>query len=170
MTVTIPLEPGGAVRAGHRLSQVLKALRRLRGKRPAEVACAMGMPLRSYEHFEAGRGRLNLARLQAFAEATDTDGMAILASLILDSPDFAVRCADNKLMTVLMMTLGDFDARVGNGLSRLPPRAAIVAFERAFAALGDEAAAGDTVLDVLLGRRPPLDAGSSPEPPPDEQA
>jgi transcriptional regulator with XRE-family HTH domain len=36
--------------------------------RTAEVAQAMGMPVSSYEHFEAGKGRITFERLARFAE------------------------------------------------------------------------------------------------------
>lgn len=34
--------------------------------KPAEVADAMGMAKRSYEHFEAGKGKINLERIHRF--------------------------------------------------------------------------------------------------------
>ncbi|WP_334165386.1 helix-turn-helix domain-containing protein [Phenylobacterium sp.] len=147
------LVPGGGRTAGRRLSRALKALRRHRRMRPAEVAAAMGMPLRSYEHFEAGRGRLNLDRLHAFAAATDTDAFAILASLALEAPEFAVACADNKLMLILMMTLQDFEAAAGAEIARLEPRTAIAAFTRTFAELLAAARRRDALVEDWLSRR-----------------
>ena len=89
-----PRRPAGLTRA-------LRAIRRLRGRRPADVAAAMGLPLRSYAHFEAGGGRLNPGRVHRCAEATESDAFAILVGLWIGSPDFAVHCADNKLVTIL---------------------------------------------------------------------
>lgn len=148
-----PLTLGGDD-AGARLSQILRDLRRHRRMRPADVARAMDLPLRSYEHFEAGGGRLNLARIEAFARATNSDPFAILAALALDAPDLAVRCADNKLVTIFLMALEDFDAVGGPNLPRLDPQTLIGAFERLFAELGEEAGRRDDFLaEWFAGRR-----------------
>lgn len=121
------------------LSQALRAVRRLRGKRSVDVATALDLPLRSYEHFESGKGRLNVDRVQLFADATESDGQAILASLWIESPDFAVRCANNKLMTILIMALQDFDRSTGDAIASLDGQTLIAAFEGVFANLGEEA-------------------------------
>nr|WP_272886872.1 helix-turn-helix transcriptional regulator [Phenylobacterium aquaticum] len=55
------------------MSHVLRAIRNVRRLRVVDVAEAMGMAPRSYEHFEAGRGRLDFLRLERFAEATGSD-------------------------------------------------------------------------------------------------
>jgi transcriptional regulator with XRE-family HTH domain len=128
------------------LSQILKALRRRRGLTAAETAAAMGLPQRSFEHFEGGRGRLNLERLQKFGEVTDTDAFAVLLALILGDPAFAVRCADNKLATILLMSLSDFQRGTGESVSRLDPRALFAAFDATFAALAEEARAREMAL------------------------
>jgi transcriptional regulator with XRE-family HTH domain len=145
---------------GLALSVILKALRRRRGLRPAEVALRMGMPLRSYEHFEAGRGRLNLDRIQLFARVTDTDPHAILAALALDAPGFAAACADNKLMTILMMAVEDFHGAAGAEIARLEPSMLIAAFTRAFEELADQARSREAAVEAWLSRRragPPLE-------------
>jgi hypothetical protein len=160
-----PLAPGDGQAAGQRLARVLKALRRHRRLRPGQVARAMAMPLRSYEHFESGCGRLNLGRVQAFAEATDTDSFAILASLALDSPELAVRCADNKLMLIFMMALQDFDAATQDDIARLEPRTLITAFTRMFDELGAEAARRDSFLEDWFTRKGPSGGGPPPEGP-----
>jgi transcriptional regulator with XRE-family HTH domain len=121
------------------LSQALRAVRRLRGKRSAEVAAALDLPLRSYEHFESGKGRLNVERVQLFALATESDPYAILASLWMGSPQFAARCANNKLMTILVLALQDFDRAAGDDLTTLDGQTLIAAFEKTFAELREEA-------------------------------
>src|SRR5438105_15906721 len=87
------------------ISAALKAIRKDRRMRSSEIARALGMPLRSYEHFEAGRGRLTYERIVRFAEITNSDPLAILASVPLQSPSFALNYADNKLMTILMIAV-----------------------------------------------------------------
>ena len=82
---------------GALLSQVLRELRLFRRKRPTQVAIEMGMPPRSYEHFEAGRGRLNVERIHLFASRLGVDPYGIFASLEIGSPAFAVRTAENQV-------------------------------------------------------------------------
>jgi hypothetical protein len=147
-----PLAPGGGQAEGQRLSGILRALRRHRRLRSAEVADAMSMAQRSYEYFEAGCGRLNLERVTAFAEATGTDAFAILAALSIGSNEFAVRTADNKLMLLLMLALQDFDAAVGDDILRLDARTLISAFTRMFTELGHAARRSDPLVDDWLGR------------------
>ena len=121
------------------LAQALRAVRRLRGKRSSDVAAALGLPLRSYEHFESGNGRLNVERVQLFALATESDPYAILASLWIGSPGFATRCANNKLMTILVLALQDFDRAAGDDITTLDGQTLITAFEKTFAELREEA-------------------------------
>ncbi|HEX2559221.1 helix-turn-helix transcriptional regulator [Phenylobacterium sp.] len=135
------------------LAKALKAIRRRRGLRAADAAEALGMPLRSYEHFEAGRGRLNLERVHLAADALDADPYAIMAALEIGSPEFAARCADNKLMTIYMMALQDFDDVAGDDIAQLDPRTLIAAFTRLFDQLAQEARArGQALEDWRSGR------------------
>jgi transcriptional regulator with XRE-family HTH domain len=94
------------------LGQALKSLRWLRGRRPGEMADLIGISRRSYEYFEAGRGPLNVDRVHRFAQILDVDPFAILAAMEIRSPQFAVRCAEHKLMTVMMVAVQEFDAAV----------------------------------------------------------
>lgn len=91
----------------------------------------MGLKKRTYELFEAGGGKLNLTRLQQFAEATDTDAYAILISLAYGDETFALRCADQKLMTAAVMSIQDFNADIGDDLGRLDARIVMQAFDAA---------------------------------------
>lgn len=90
---------------GELLSAALKAVRRHRGLLAREVARAMNMPLRTYEHFESGHGRINLDHIHRFARATDCDPLGILVSVRMGSPAFAQRTVDNKLMLVFLIAL-----------------------------------------------------------------
>lgn len=137
------------------LTQALRAVRRLRGLSAAEVARAMNLPRRSYEHFEAGGGRLNIARVQAFAAVTHSDAYAILAAVFLNAPEFARRSADNKLATILLMALQDFQAAAGEDLARLAPQALISAFEEMFARLGVEAQGREADVEAWIRARQP---------------
>ena len=135
------------------LSAALRLIRGRRGLKAAEVAARMGMALRSYEHFEAGGGRINLERIHRFAEATDSDPHAILAALALGSPEFALRCADNQLMTILMVALQEFDEEVGGLIVELEARTIINVFTGALKDLGLQAARRDTAASAWLEER-----------------
>jgi|SRR5579859_108453 len=141
------------------ISEILKSLRRKRGLRAVDVAQAMGMPLRSYEHFEAGAGRLNSERIHQFADAIGVDPFAIFAALDMGSSAFASRCADNKLMTVLIMTLQNFDAQAGDDISRLAASTLIAAFTRCFDELTSQANAQDAFVERWMAEKAPRPSG-----------
>ncbi len=135
------------------ISEVLRSLRRRRGLRSVDVASAMGMPLRSYEHFEAGAVRLNPERIHQFAEAIGVDAFAIFAALDMGSPAFAVRCADNKFMTVLIMTLQNFDANAGDDIARLAASTLFASFTRCFDELASQASAQDAFVEQWMAEK-----------------
>lgn len=135
------------------LSAALRLIRGRRGLKAAEVAARMGMALRSYEHFEAGGGRINIERIHRFAEATDSDPHAIIAALALGSPEFALRCADNQLMTILMVALQEFDEEVGGLVVELEARTIINVFTGALKDLALQAARRDSAASAWLEER-----------------
>lgn len=135
------------------LPATLKTLRRFRGVRSAEAARRMNMPPRSYEHFESGRGRLNVDRLHDLAALLDADPFAIHAALEIRSPAFATRCAENKLMLILMMNLQDFDSQAGDAIRRLDSLDLIEAFRLFFEKLAAQALAREAAAADWLARR-----------------
>jgi transcriptional regulator with XRE-family HTH domain len=132
----LPLPAVDAPDEGGLLARTLKALRRRRGLLAGEVARRMGMKFRTYQLFEAGGGKLNLSRLQSFAEATDADPWAILAGLALGDPEFALLCADNKLMSAAMETVRDFNREFATDAAKLDPRLVMSELDAAWARLG----------------------------------
>lgn len=141
-----------------RLSSALKAVRRLRGLKAAQVAEAMGMPLRSYEHFEGGAGRFDFAKVRQFAEATNADAFAIQASVQIGSPAFAARTAGNKLMTLLLLTLEEFDAELGDEIAGLDSATLLGEFADASKRLIVEARRRRAMAESLPGMK--ADGGS----------
>jgi hypothetical protein len=141
------------------LSRSLKAVRRLRGQRAVDVAAAMGLPLRSYEYFEAAKGRLNVERIHQFADVLDADPIAILIGVEICSPDFAVRCAGNKLMTILMMALQEFDADAADQIAGLDARTLISAFTRLFDGLSAEAKDRYALVDQWMAGQGRAESG-----------
>ena len=122
---------------GRLRSAALKGVRKLRGLSTQEMAAALNMPLRTYEHFEAGHGRLNLDYMHRFSQAADCDVYGLLSAIAIGSPDFAVRTADNKFMTAFTILLQAYDRRMGDRTRDLDARSLIAAFEAMFEALID---------------------------------
>ena len=141
-----------AVRRRAALARTLKALRRRRGATAQQTAQAMGMALRSFEHFEAGRARINVDRVHKLADALRADPYAIFAAAELDAPDFAVHCADNKLMMILLIALGDFERTCGSAIVHLDPATLLAAFSRTFQDLAEQA---HDRAKLAAGRIPP---------------
>lgn len=96
----------------------------------SEVARAMGMPTRSYEHLEEGTGRITYERVVAFAEATNSDAIAILLSEAVGDARFALRCADNKLMTIMMIAMLELHEDLGSDLTYLTAQTLVGGFTR----------------------------------------
>jgi transcriptional regulator with XRE-family HTH domain len=148
------------------LAKTLKGVRRHRRMTRAQIATAMGIAIRSYDHWEAGYGRLNVERLHEFATITNTDRFALMASLTIESPDFAVLTADSKPLMIFMTALRTFSAAVGDDLQRLPARSFINAFTQVFQDLQDEARQRDTFADEWLAENAPKSKRE--DPPPDD--
>lgn len=135
------------------LSAALKAIRKDRRLRPSEVAKAMNMPLRSYEHFEAGRGRLSYERIARFAEVTNSDALAIWMCVPMESPEFALRCADNKLMTIVAIAMSELDDELTDDLVYLEAGTLIGAFTRVTKDLVAHVRSRDTFAEAWLQER-----------------
>ena len=139
MNRLLPLPAEDLPDHGVLLSRILKQLRRRKGLLIKQVAHSMGIAPRTYQLFEAGGGKLNLTRLQKFADATESDAWAILVSLAFGQPEFAVLCADNKLMTAAVVSARDFHRDWDRDIANLDPRVVMHELDTAFARLGEEA-------------------------------
>jgi len=117
------------------LAAALRAIRRSRGLGIAQMAALMEMDRRNYANFEAGKGRLNLERVLRFAEVTDSDPWAILAGVLMGSPRLARGAADNKLVTVFLILLAEFEGQSGEAIRTLDTAEAVSAFREAFRTL-----------------------------------
>jgi DNA-binding CsgD family transcriptional regulator len=121
------------------LAQVLRLIRQRRGLRAADAAKAMGLPLRTYLNFEADLSGASPARLLAFAEAADCDGMALILCAGGADPALALACADNKAASIAMGAVDDLYQSLGAELSTLTAAAVVGAFDRASTLLKDDA-------------------------------
>ena len=135
------------------LSAALRLIRAHRRLKAADVARSMNMALRSYEHFESGGGRINLERVHRFAEVTDSDPHAIIAALALGSPAFALRCADNKLATILTVVLQEFDETAGDAIAELESLTIINAFTKTLKELAAQSVKRESAADAWLEER-----------------
>ncbi len=113
------------------LGSALRAIRRARGLRAPQVAQAMGLPLRTYRHFEAAQGQTPPERLLAFARATDSDYAALLLCAGGLKPALALACADNKTLTIAVDAVEDLHADLSTALSTLTAAEVTSAFDAA---------------------------------------
>lgn len=132
------------------LSAAMRLIRKDRRMRSSEVARALGMPLRTYEHFEAGRGRISYDKIVRFADVTNCDPFAITAAIQLKRPEFALHCADNKLMTILMIAINELSEKLGEDIVFLEPSTLIGACMRLSKDLVDHVAKRDLFAENWL--------------------
>lgn len=112
------------------LAEAMRNIRKSRRMRPSEVAKAMGLPVRTYEHLEAGEGRMSYERIVKFAKVTNSDPDALLAVIQIDSPEFAQRCADNKLMRIMMFHIRELNEELGDDIAYLESGVVLGAMSR----------------------------------------
>lgn len=124
----------------------------------------MDMPVRSYEHFEAGHGRMTYGRLVRFAEATNSDPVALLSVAAIGSAEFAQRCADNKLMQIVMIALSELNDDLGEDIVYLESGAIIGGMTRLCKDLAEHVRKRDTFAETWLeSRAPRMNRTISPE-------
>jgi transcriptional regulator with XRE-family HTH domain len=134
------------------LSQAARILRRARDLKTDAVAQAMGLKPRAYEYFEAGHGHITLERLHRFAQAVSADPHGLMAAIMIGSPAFALRSADNKLVAAFLITLQEFDAAGGDDLKRIDTTTYLTAFSETFDRLLSEAREKAAIERATLDR------------------
>ncbi len=137
------------------LAEILNKVRVQSRLSPRAVADAMGMQRRSYYNFEAGLRTLDLVELWRFAEATNSDPVAILMALARKDPDIALRCMENKAASILIASFFRFSDTVGDRLTTLPPAILIEAFKRPFDSLEEHLAKRDQSAERWLAENLP---------------
>jgi transcriptional regulator with XRE-family HTH domain len=108
-------------RQGRLLSRILKLVRKERRLTGQEVADGMGIALRTYQDFEAGRGELDLRKLRLFSRATRSDPVSLLLALFFKRPDVALFTLDSKLPMTFWIAFFELLAKVGARLNIVPP-------------------------------------------------
>ena len=140
-----------------------RTVRRARNMTAQQVATAMNLPLRTYEYFEAGAGRVKLDYVHRFAVATNCDPWSLLLGPSLGSIEFARQTADSKLMLIFLIALGEFVRKMGDRLLTLDPRALIEAFTETFRKLEEENRAKSEETESWLDAGRDRLAGKPPE-------
>jgi transcriptional regulator with XRE-family HTH domain len=101
------------------LGHALKAVRQHRSFTTSQIASQLGLALRTYERWETGDAPVTIASIVRFAIVVDCDPVALILSVFMRNPDFAVDAADNKLALMVTMILGDLHDLAGGGLQHL---------------------------------------------------
>jgi transcriptional regulator with XRE-family HTH domain len=160
----MPSDPPEKLSEARLIGLAARAVRRARNMTAQQVAAAMNLPLRTYEYFEAGSGRVNLDYVHRFAAATNCDPYSLLLGPGLGSIEFARRTADSKIMLIFLIALGEFERSMGERLRTLDPRALIEAFTDTFRKLEIENRMRGEETEAWLGAgldrlavRPPED-------------
>ena len=133
------------------LAEAMRTIRRKRGLRAADVAAHMGMGLRSYQYFEAGKGRIAYDMIVGFAAATQSDPIALMFTMFFRSPSFAVDCMDNKLATIGVTALEKFVQRVGPDVELLQPSTLVAVHQRLFKDLENNLSERDHYEERWMG-------------------
>lgn len=112
------------------LSKILKLVRKERHMTAAEVAAGMGVCLRTYQDFEAGRREYDFDKVRLFAKATRCDASSIHLGVQYNWPELPILMIDNKMATAFFILTRDLHAEVGPRLSRVPPGLLVTGFQQ----------------------------------------
>ena len=137
-----------------------------RHRRPSKIHSSSATEFRTfsraYEYFESGKARLNVDRVHQVAKILNADPYAILAAIDIGSPAFALRTVENKMGTLWLMALLEFDATAQDDIGRLAPAVLIAGFTKMFDELlylarERDASTEDWMSDKPL-QAPPVDS------------
>jgi len=133
-------DPEGSTR-GQLLSRALRAVRAIRKATSRELAKALGLSLRGYQHFEAGGGQLNVDHVLNFAEAIDCDPFGVLVGMHIGHPELAAYMAKNKGMLAYLIHLQEFVEETGEAIAYLETGTLVSAYRTMFKDLTEKARA-----------------------------
>ncbi len=133
------------------LSAAVRGIRRLKGYTSAEAARGMNLSLRTYQDFEAGKARLNMDYVYRFCRCVDADPEALLIAIAIGSPEFAIRCANNKLMRLIVIGLKRLNDLLGDRLATLDVRSIVKVVQAAGQSLAERAGRDDASAWLKAG-------------------
>lgn len=116
------------------LSRIVRSVRRERRMTSAEVAGGMGVALRTFQDFEAGRRGYDFDKVRLFARATRCDATSIHLGVQYNWPELPILLMDNKMAAAFFILMRDLHEEVGPRLSRVPPSLLVSGFRQ----IGDE--------------------------------
>lgn len=119
------------------LADAFRDIRRRRRLGASKVATRMGLGLRAYQDFEAGRVAPSLRKVRAFADIVDCDACALAVAVVLDRRDLALACADNKMMTLAALRVGDLRDQMGPAFTAMTAGQAMAMLESDWGGVGD---------------------------------
>lgn len=129
------------------LSRALRAVRAIRKVDSRDLAQALGLSLRGYQHFEAGGGQLNFDHVLRFSRRIDCDPIGVLAAVQIGKPEYAAYVARNKAMMAYMIALQEFVEDTGEAITRLETTTWVSAYREMFKGLAKEALAAQAQSD-----------------------
>lgn len=154
------------------LSRALRAVRAIRKADSRDLATALGLSLRGYQHFEAGGGQLNIDHIMRFSRQIDCDPIGVLSAVQIGKPEFAAYVAQNKAMIAYMIALQEFVEDTGEAITRLETTTWVSAYREMFKGLSEKAKAAQSQSDAwfthnaarlgLADREPREDAANAP--------
>lgn len=121
------------------LARALRAVREARRLSVAETARRMGLDVRVYANFEAGRRPASLARLTDFIRVTRCDPFSILNCALGGDPAMALACLDNLALSVAVGAVEDLHRKLATALSTVNAAELVGAFDAAQRQLANEA-------------------------------
>jgi transcriptional regulator with XRE-family HTH domain len=135
------------------LASAIRSIRKMRRMSSVEVAREMGIAPRTYEHMETGQGRYSYDRLLRFSQATNCDVVALMACVHLGDPDFAVHCANNRGMSIILLAIDDLHRKLGPDFDLLDQRTLVGAALRTSNDLEEHLAKRDVFAEHWLSER-----------------
>jgi transcriptional regulator with XRE-family HTH domain len=112
------------------LSKIIKLVRKERHMTAAQVAAGMGVSLRTYQDFEAGRRGYDFDKIRRFAKATRCDATSIHLGVQYNWPELPVLMMDNKMSATFFILMRDLHTEFGPRLSRVPPGLLVTGFQQ----------------------------------------
>lgn len=101
------------------LALALRAIRLARGISVSQAARGLGLKVRSYSDFEAGRVPASIDRLIEFIRLTQCDPYSLLFCALGGDPAIALACLDNQAFSIAAGAVDDLHRKLATALSTI---------------------------------------------------